>query len=309
MKIESDLTILDDARTLVHWMAAITGEEERTIAIRLREEHRNVGFNVRQAMDAQRLEYYQWSEKLEEFYNTTDAFLFETIVWNRSPLKQEMRRWISHSIEQRFRSPIRLLSFGDGLGFDSLYFAKRGHQVDFFEVSENSRRFASQLFSNEDCKVRIIEKLTNIAPESYDVVVVLDVLEHIRVPEACAGALAKLLRPGGYVYTHSPFWLLTPSVPTHLIENQKYSGDLRRLFGVHGLRPVNARTMWNPIELQKTQQSQFFRRPLSASLRIWLGGYLLWWGRFWNAPHIAVVNWLFASKQIRWEELEEMVRD
>lgn len=304
---KDDLPILDDLDSLLRILCKTTGQDAQTIALKLLNEHLDVGSNVRSAMVARKLAFYQWTEELNEFYDSTDAFLFETIVWNRSALKKAMRTWISESIARRFEGPIRILCFGDGLGLDSLYFAMKGHHVDFYEVSERSKKFATELFSVTDVKVQMIADLGDLKVAYYDVILLLDVLEHVHLPELCVAMLAKSLRPHGYLYTHSPFWLLTPSVTTHLAENQKYSGDLGRLFTAHQLRPSNARLLWNPIELQKCKHWTVFRRPLTASLRIWLGGYLLWWGRNWNAPHIAAVKYLFSSKHSRWRELENFI--
>ena len=304
MTSQQDLPILDDLQAILRILASITGQNESTVALNLLSEHREVGSSVRRAMDEWGLAYYQWSERLNEFYSSTDAFLFETVIWNRSPLKQAMRTWILQSIQNRFERPIRILSFGDGLGLDSLAFTQAGHDVDFFEVSQKSRRFAKELFVESGANVRILEDAHDIEKERYDAILILDVLEHIRDPERCVTQVTQSLRPGGFLYTHSPFWLLRPAVSTHLEENRKYSGDLRRLFTANGLHPTNARLLWNPIELQKSDYHRIFQRPLIASLRIWLGGYLLWWGRHWNTPHIAAVNYLFSQKQQGWKELE-----
>lgn len=305
MTLHQDLSILDNLNVVLRILALVTEQDRSTVARKLLDEHREVGSSVRKAMDEWGLAYYQSSDQMNEFYSSTHAFLFETIVWNRSPLKQAMRAWILQCIPKRFERPIRVLSFGDGLGFDSLAFAKAGHEVDFFEVSEQSIKFARELFVESGANIRVLEGAYSLEPESYDVILLLDVLEHVHNPERCVAQVTESLRPGGFLYTHSPFWLLTSAVSTHLAENQKFSGDLRRLFTANGLRPTNSRLLWNPIEFQKTGGHRIFQRPLTASLRIWLGGYLLWWGRYWNRPHIAAVNYLFSQKQEHWKELED----
>ena len=67
----------------------------------LQREHHQVGSNVRAELDQLQIPYYQWTPELQEFYAGTSAFLFETLVWNRSPFKQAMRAWIAEQLPKK----------------------------------------------------------------------------------------------------------------------------------------------------------------------------------------------------------------
>jgi SAM-dependent methyltransferase len=259
-------------------------------------------------MAASKIRPHEWSRELIEFYGSTDAFLYETLCWNRSATKREMRRWIARLLARLNETSSRVLVYGDGLGFDSLFLAQSGHQVDFYEVSKLGVGFARRLFDDFDGGIRILTEAPDRSAH-YDVIVCLDVLEHVPDPAALVQSLAACLRPGGLMIVHAPFWYLAPEVGTHLRSNRKFSGDLRRLFAPAELKAVSAGWFWNPIALRKESEageSPLLPKPGWERLRIQLGGVLLAVGRYWNLPHLWVARWLRRSGRGDRAELEQL---
>ena len=151
---------------------------------------------------------------------------------------------------------------------------------------------------------RHVDILTNpddLAAESFDAVVCLDVLEHVPSPPQLVRQLAGYLRPGGYLLSHAPFWFVHPSVGTHLAANRKYSGELRQLYGAAGLRAVDAALAWNPIALEKANRSQETLSPISVPIqaKLCLGGMLLKFSRWWNWPLVTLTPDLNALERRR----------
>ena len=62
--------------------------------MRFDDEQRSLGINVRRALQTRGLPLHAWSEALPKFYGETDAFLYETCVWNGRLLKIQVRSWI-----------------------------------------------------------------------------------------------------------------------------------------------------------------------------------------------------------------------
>jgi SAM-dependent methyltransferase len=248
-----------------------------------------------------------WNESLIEFYNTTDAFLYESIVWNRAAEKRRMRRWIADWIAAHCPAPARVLVYGDGLGFDSLYLSGRSHRVDYFDVSRYGVEFARRAFARHENAPTILPCREEALQERYDVVVCLDVLEHVPEPSATVGLLVSTLRAEGHLIVHAPFWYLGRRVPTHLRSNRRYSGDLRTLYRPLGLDLVDGCFFWNPIVLRKSSEDAGkLRRPRGVGLRLGLGGCLLSVARVWAVPHILAFEWLFAGSAGKWPELERL---
>jgi protein-L-isoaspartate O-methyltransferase len=60
-----------------------------------------------------------------------------------------MRAWIGEYLASRSSDGLRVLTVGDGAGFDSLYLARCGHQVCYWELSQRAVAFATKLFELE----------------------------------------------------------------------------------------------------------------------------------------------------------------
>ena len=64
------------------------------------------------------------------FYQQTDAFLYELIAWNRNAYKCAIRQWINDALARLSSRSLNVLTYGDGIGCDSLYFTQSGHRVE-----------------------------------------------------------------------------------------------------------------------------------------------------------------------------------
>ena len=306
---DSDPITVRDPTYLVKLIALVTNRPFRDVANQLRREFRDPGVSVKEALAASSIEPHEWSSDLVEFYDSTDAFLYETLCWNRSPTKQEMCRWTARLLSRISKVPSRILVFGDGLGFDSLFLAEEGHHVDFHEVSKMGVEFARHLFDDSGVDVRILPHPPD-STEQYDVIVCLDVLEHVPDPAGSVRYLAECLKPGGLMIVHAPFWFLAPEVSTHLRSSRKFSGDLKHLFTPFNLRPIAAEWFWNPIAFRKetgADDSNPLPYPGYERLRVRLGGLLLAVGRFWSQPHLWVYRWLRRSHPKEWIELDRLI--
>jgi 2-polyprenyl-3-methyl-5-hydroxy-6-metoxy-1,4-benzoquinol methylase/glycosyltransferase involved in cell wall biosynthesis len=284
---------LRDTPFLIDTIREITGKDREEVARRFIREHQDIGGNVRRALDAACIQPYEYGPEIEKFYADTDAFLYESLVWNRTSLKNKVRSWIGKHLAQSKQSPLKILTFGDGLGIDAYFLAQLGHEVTYFDVSQDCATFARNIFERGNLDVTMITDPKQLPQNAFDVVLCLDVLEHVPDPPSLVGWLASLLREGGEFIVHAPFFYIDPSVPTHLRSNKKFSGDLSTLYEPHGLHPIAGRLFWDPIVLRKVEKQVGTELPLN--LRI--GGALLKIGRVWSGPHIAVTKMLLCRKE------------
>ena len=105
---------LRDNPFLINLITEVSGSSAPDVVRRLVQEHHDPGTNVREALRQRGIEPYVWSDELEAFYAATDAFLYESLVWNRTAMKHDMRRWIGAHLAAVSDSPQRILTFGDG---------------------------------------------------------------------------------------------------------------------------------------------------------------------------------------------------
>ena len=292
-----------DEKQVISWIAEVTGRDKQTIHENLQREFEQPGANVAGAFAEESLEPYVWSEGLIQFYERTDAFLYELILWNRNSIKRRMRSYIEKYLAQYEGKGKNVLCVGDGLGVDSFYLSLYGQKVTYYEVPGFSHRFASRLFALAKADIKVVSQPEKIPSEYFDAVICLDVLEHIRDVPDFLKQLVNFIRPGGILIVHAPFYMIHPSNPTHLKINRKYSGRLD-LYRECGLKLINGRFFWNPLIFEKTSEKAKAHTPQRSApgmFSLKLGGIYLSLGRFSTLPFLWINS--YKTNHNRWFDL------
>ncbi|HET7402405.1 MAG TPA: bifunctional 2-polyprenyl-6-hydroxyphenol methylase/3-demethylubiquinol 3-O-methyltransferase UbiG [Usitatibacter sp.] len=98
----------------------------------------------------------------------------------------------------------RVLDVGCGGGILAEAMAARGAQVTGIDLAEKPLKVAMLhgLESGSGVSYRLVaaEALAREAPESFDVVTCMEMLEHVPDPASIVGACSQLVRPGGHVF-------------------------------------------------------------------------------------------------------------
>jgi SAM-dependent methyltransferase len=150
----------------------------------------------------------------------------------------------------------RILEIGCGTGHNLEMLGRFGG-LDAVELDEESRALAEQRLGRKIMSARLPE-LAGIADGAYDLIVALDVIEHIDDDAAALAAIApKLKRGGKFVMTvpaHPWMWSAHDAVNHH---KRRYSkGALRRL--IDG----------SPLELDKLGYFNSLLFPLALADRL-----------------------------------------
>ena len=285
---------------MVAWIAEITKIPEPTVRSRLLEESKEPGRTVRTALEEAGIPFYTWTEGLARFYEHSDAFLYELVVWNLNPFKSALRRDVTGHLQESCSGPLDVLSIGDGLGVDSVHFARLGHRLTYYEVPGFSEAFARRVFRAYEVDITVVTAQEEIPQTAYDAIVCLDVLEHVPDPPAMVKTIASYLRPGGRLIVNAPFWAVHPRYPTHLESNRRFTGRLD-LYEQAGLRLLDGNLRWSPIVLTRVTQETQSPNPRTAkrlALRLsgmlppvpfWLGiPVLRYAGRWFGVPPVLV---------------------
>jgi SAM-dependent methyltransferase len=274
---QSAVSPLDDVGLLADWLSDITQSPRSAVLRRLDAECRRIGHNVREAARDFGVRPHVWSERLVEFYASTDSFLYETAVWNGSANKQTLRSRTGRVLTDRLPARARVLMFGDGMGFDSAHLAGLGLDVDCYEISAPCIEFASRLMEHNSCEVRMISEPPADGCEQYDAVVCLDVLEHVPDPGALVRQFRGWINPEGRLVVHAPFFDVGSLRPTHLRSNRRFAGRTRPLYRDNGFRVEHVSgCFFSPICLRRSDARRRTRLGAGNRLRLALGTALMW---------------------------------
>ncbi len=164
------------------------------------------------------------------------------------------------------------------IGASAGYFLNAA-RVDFdvvgLEPSQWACRFARERFRLE-CYTETAESSTRFAPASFDVVALIDVIEHLPDPSAAIRKAAELLRPGGLLY------IVTPNI-------ESFSSKIMR-GAWWGLRPAHI-YYFSDKTLRRLLLQNGFEVVLNKSYgRIFTWGY--WASRLRHYP-----SWIYAAVQ------------
>lgn len=118
----------------------------------------------------------------------------------------------------------RVLDYGAGIGDISLALAERGCDVTYFDVEGRSKQFARWQAERRNLKLKFASHHEEL--ETYDTIIVLDVLEHLFEPDRVLALLIERLAAGGLLIA-SAYFGATSSHPMHLDHKLDVAGLLK----------------------------------------------------------------------------------
>ena len=168
----------------------------------------------------------------------------------RDILRDYIRRYA------RLPSDARILEIGCGTGHNLPMLAGFG-EVDAIEIDAHARAIASERLGKPVCDAPLPE-LPGVERGAYDMVAVLDVVEHIADDVAALRAMATLLKPGGVILIAVPAhrWMWS----AHDIVNHHH-----RRYSKRTLRAAIERAGLGPRRMRWFNSLLF---PLAAAARV-----------------------------------------
>ncbi len=139
-----------------------------------------------------------WLRKI--FYRMIDILLLRT--WH---IHKQIKRWIRHAPE-----PAKVLDAGSGLGQHSYYLARKcrtcqitGVDVNAAQV-ENNNRFFQQIGLGDRVRFQTGRLEEFVCEQCYDLVLNIEVIEHIEDDRRVIENFYASLRPGGTLILSTP---------------------------------------------------------------------------------------------------------
>jgi 2-polyprenyl-3-methyl-5-hydroxy-6-metoxy-1,4-benzoquinol methylase len=107
---------------------------------------------------------------------------------------------------RRFLPPhARVLEIGCAYGFWLKYLTNHGYEVEGVEISAEAAEYARSKLELTVHEGTLLS--AHLPAHSYDVIFMLDILEHLPHPEVELAEVRRLLKPGGNLYVQCPYEL------------------------------------------------------------------------------------------------------
>ncbi len=259
-----DIVIPVEFEEIVDEITRYTGIPRNDVKLRTWQEAINFGWNVKVDISQFKVELHQYSEQMKRLYQEGTGLIFETLVSWATPARQ---KWIQQALEriQLFQSQcggknIRILMLGDGAGNDSLFLAKHGLRVDYFDLpGSKTYEFAAKRFGGRGLlgeRVRMVSNYAECLSGNYNVVVCFEVLEHVPEPVQTIRDLGQMLTLHGIALVTEAFGSVREDLPTHLRMNLRYEGKTPFLFLKNGMRLswYSQTPRYKPMEFTKVER-------------------------------------------------------
>ena len=140
------------------------------------------------------------------------------------------------TIYVRPQQPARILEIGCGTGHNFGMLGAFG-TVDAIEIDEGARAVAESRLGRPILTAPL-PGLDGIPDGSYDMIALLDVLEHIGEDQASLASIRTKLKPGGKILLTTPSPFVRPSLNNTVVPTLRYSGLYMYLNRMEPLSPV-----------------------------------------------------------------------
>jgi 2-polyprenyl-3-methyl-5-hydroxy-6-metoxy-1,4-benzoquinol methylase len=174
-------------------------------------------------------------------------------------------------------SPLKILDAGCGRGFATSRLAEWGHEVIGIDQAEKRLALAEQAFGPVRFEVAsVYDDLTHLAPpEGWDVVVSLDVIEHLFAPQKFLANMQRHLSEGGLIILSTPYHGYLKNLAISLLHGwDKHfavdnEGGHIKFFSRHTLDALLKKSGFSPVTfLQRGRLPGFWKSLLVKAVKL-----------------------------------------
>ncbi len=231
-------------------------DDEEQVRDKLVQELFETGYNVRRAAEEFGVTAHQYDKKMKAFYKNTDAFVFEGVIDNENPYRKLISNRAIEIIGEQFgeAKDVKILDIGGGVGSDCINLAENEYKnITYFEFDGTSCKFAKYRFNEHGITagIEIINQLHKIPKNSFDVVISIEVLEHVKDPKRAVKDFYSYLSEEGIAIITESFNRIELNFPTHLRSNVRYYGKTISLFQNRGFTLIDGYLDFRPVVFAK----------------------------------------------------------
>jgi 2-polyprenyl-3-methyl-5-hydroxy-6-metoxy-1,4-benzoquinol methylase len=138
--------------------------------------------------------------KIENFYESPTT-IYELIEWHTLQDDTGPLAYVLGLDIARERQVRTCLDFGSGIGSGALLFARAGISMTLADISTTLLDFARWRFTRRGLPVQGLDlKHATLPDSSFDMILAMDVFEHLAEPVQVVEQLWRALRPGGLLF-------------------------------------------------------------------------------------------------------------
>lgn len=161
----------------------------------------------------------EWENKKDilSFYEESKEYLFGLIPFN------SMNRIEKVIFPVKYHAGCNILDFGAGIGETGMCFSEHNN-VYYYDISKESQKFAKFVSEKTDRKLTFLKE-EEVFTKKYDIIFLMDILEHLENPIEITEKLGECLNPNGILITSGLMFKVSDDFPMHLKENRKYEDE------------------------------------------------------------------------------------
>ncbi|MGA7966430.1 MAG: class I SAM-dependent methyltransferase [Gammaproteobacteria bacterium] len=174
------------------------------------------------------------------------------------PLETAQHRKLDFAMDACGMNPgHRVLDVGGGWGTFTEHAGRRGIEVTTLTISSQSEKYLTDLIQRLQLPGEVVNQdfMEYTAPEPYDAIVILGVMEHLPDYPAVLQQFQRLLKPGGRVYLDASAFREKYSKPT-FISRYVFPGD-HAYFCLHEFLTAVARTPLEVLSVYNDRHNYF----------------------------------------------------
>jgi len=159
-----------------------------------------------------------WKSKASiiDFYKDSEHYIYDLIKFNSK------ERLDSLIYPIKYINNSNILDFGGGIGLLSIALSQNNN-VFYYDVEGKTKQFAKFLNEKLGGKVKFLDTLEEVYELEYDIIMVMDVFEHLESPLETLNDLHKCInKKHGLFYTTGMRFSISETLPMHLRSNLMY---------------------------------------------------------------------------------------
>lgn len=193
-----------------------------------------------------------------KFLDSTRCYSQAVFERDDEALDAAQRRKLDFAIDSCGLKPgDRVLDVGGGWGCFTEHAGRRGIQVTSLTISNQSETFISDLIRRLQLPAQVLNQdfLMHRAPEPYDAIVILGVMEHLPDYPVVLRQFQRLLKPGGRVYLDASAFREKYVKPT-FVSRYIFPGD-HSYFCLHDFLDAVAKTQLDVLSVYNDRHNYY----------------------------------------------------